>query len=85
MIAYWRWVALGQKIQVYSNLLSIALEREIGLKKEVEQGARAEIVLIESLQNITQRKSLLAKAERDFAIAASEGDVTTLWSSTTSN
>ncbi len=72
MIAYWRWVALGQKIQVYSNLLSIALEREIGLKKEVEQGARAAIVLTESLQNITQRKSLLANAERDFAIAANE-------------
>lgn len=72
MIAYWRWVALGQKTGVYSNLLSIALEREIGLKKEVEQGARAEIVLTESLQNITQRKSLLANAERDFVIAANE-------------
>jgi outer membrane protein TolC len=72
IIAYWRWVALGQKTEVYSNLLSIALEREVGLKREVEQGARAAIVLTESLQNITQRKSLLANAERDFGIAANE-------------
>ncbi|NKB36118.1 MAG: multidrug transporter [Gammaproteobacteria bacterium] len=72
MVAYWRWVALGQKKQVYNNLLSIAEKRDVGLGKEVKEGARAEIVLTESRQNITQRKSLLARAERDFAVAANE-------------
>jgi outer membrane protein TolC len=72
MISYWRWVALGQKKHVYGNLLAIAQKRESGLIKEVKEGARAKIVLTESLQNITQRKSLLAKAERDFAIAANQ-------------
>lgn len=72
MISYWRWVALGQKKHVYNDLLSIAEKRQIGLEKEVANGARAEIVLTENLQNMTQRKSLLATADRDFAIAANE-------------
>ena len=72
MVAYWRWVALGQKREVYRELLSIAEKRNDGLAKEVEQGARARIVLTESLQNITQRKALLAKSDRDVAMAANE-------------
>ncbi|MFK8066897.1 MAG: TolC family protein [Gammaproteobacteria bacterium] len=72
MIAYWRWVALGQKKKVYNDLLSIAEKRQIALETEVEKGARARIVLTENLQNITQRKSLVAVAQRDVATAANE-------------
>ncbi len=72
LVAYWRWVALGQKQLVYENLLNIALEREVGLEREVERGARAQIVLTENRQNITRRQSLLAASTRDFAIAANE-------------
>lgn len=72
MIAYWRWVALGQKKKVYKDLLLIAQKRQLGLEKKVEKGAHAKIVLTENLQNMTQRKSLVANAQRDVAIAANE-------------
>jgi len=72
VVSYWRWVALGQKQQVYNELLELALARQTGLKREVESGARPRIVLTENLQNITRRKSLLATAKRDFNVAANE-------------
>ncbi len=72
MIAYWRWVALGHKTRVYMELLSIALDRQVGLEQEVKRGARPEIFLTENMQNITRRKSLLAAAQRDFNQAAND-------------
>lgn len=72
LVAYWRWVALGQKRKVYENLVNIALEREVGLEREVRQGARAAIVVTENRQNIIRRQSLLAAAKRDFNMAAND-------------
>ena len=72
LIAYWRWVALGQKQLVYEELLNIAVQRQKGLEQEVKRGARPEIVLTENRQNITRRQSLLSTAQRDFNIAANE-------------
>ena len=72
LIAYWRWVALGQKKNVYQDLLDIALERQVGLEQEVERGARPRIVLTENLQNIMRRKTLLATSLRDFNKAAND-------------
>lgn len=66
LVAYWRWVAAGQELDVYENLLRIALEREGGLKTEVESGRRARIFLTENRQNITRRQTLVATAERAF-------------------
>lgn len=72
LVAYWRWVALGHKRRVYEELLDIAMTRQLGLEQEVRQGAKPQIVLTENLQNITQRKSLLATSQRDFDVAANE-------------
>jgi outer membrane protein TolC len=66
LVAYWEWVAAGQQLDIYENLLTIALEREKGLKREVESGRRAEIFLTENAQNITRRRTLVTTAERDF-------------------
>lgn len=68
--AYWRWVADGQQLAVYENLLSIALDREKGLEREVSSGRRAEIFLTENKQNITRRRTLATSARRDFRVAA---------------
>jgi outer membrane protein TolC len=68
--AYWRWVATGQQLAVYDNLLRIALQREQGLEREVDSGRRAAIFLTENRQNITRRQTLATAARRDFRIAA---------------
>jgi outer membrane protein TolC len=70
--AYWRWVATGQQLAVYDNLLRIALQREQGLEREVDSGRRAAIFLTENRQNITRRQTLATAARRDFRIAANK-------------
>ncbi|MFK7886368.1 MAG: TolC family protein [Gammaproteobacteria bacterium] len=68
--AYWKWVAAGQALGVYRDLLSIAERRDTGLRKQLDQGAIAAIFVTENLQNITRRQSFVMSAERDFRQAA---------------
>ncbi|MEO0057361.1 MAG: hypothetical protein RIT17_811 [Pseudomonadota bacterium] len=68
--AYWRWVAAGQEIRVFEELLEIAEARQIGLTREVSEGGRARIALTENEQNLLQRRSLLEQARRDFQTAS---------------
>ena len=72
LAAYWRWVAAGQKLAVYENLLAIALEREAGLEREVNSGRRAAIFITENRQNITRRQTLATSARRDFRVAGNQ-------------
>jgi len=68
--AYWRWVAAGEEIRVFEELLEIAEARQIGLGREVSEGARARIALTENEQNLLRRRTLLEQARRDFATAS---------------
>lgn len=68
--AYWRWVAAGEEIRVFEELLEIAEARQIGLTREVNEGARARIALTENEQNLLARRSLLEEAKRSFLTAA---------------
>lgn len=68
--AYWRWVAAGEEIHVFEELLEIAEARQIGLAREVSEGARARIALTENEQNLLRRRSLLEQAKRNFATAS---------------
>ncbi|AOL95629.1 TolC family protein [Porphyrobacter sp. LM 6] len=68
--AYWRWVAAGEEIRVFEELLEIAEARQIGLTREVSEGARARIALTENEQNLLARRSLLEDAKRNFLTAA---------------
>ncbi|MFT4873929.1 TolC family protein [Congregibacter sp.] len=72
LAAYWRWVAAGQELAVYDNLLRIALERETGLEREVSSGRRAAIFITENRQNITRRQTLMTASRRDFQMAANQ-------------
>ena len=69
-IAYWRWVAAGRRLNIYRQLLDNAIARNEGLEREIRQGARAAIFLTENQQNITRRRALVVRAERDLALAA---------------
>nr|WP_050750422.1 TolC family protein [Erythrobacter sp. NAP1] len=68
--AYWRWVAAGEEIRVYEELLEIAEARAVGLSREVRLGARAQVDLIENEQNVLRRRTLLREAQRNFTMAA---------------
>lgn len=68
--AYGQWVAAGQQVRVYRDLLALAQERQYGIRRQVQLGARASILLTENEQNLLRRKSLLVTAERDLANAA---------------
>jgi outer membrane protein TolC len=68
--AYWRWVAAGEEIRVFEELLEIAEARQIGLTREVGEGARARIALTENEQNLLRRRTLLEEAKRNFTVAS---------------
>ena len=68
--AYWRWVAAGNEIRVYEQLLEIAEGRAIGLERQVRAGASPRIALTENEQNVIRRRTLLAEARRNFATAS---------------
>jgi len=68
--AYWRWVATGNEIRVYEELLEIAEARAIGLERQVRAGASPRIALTENEQNVIRRRTLLAEARRNFITAA---------------
>lgn len=68
--AYWRWVGAGEEIRVFEELLEIAEARQIGLTREVNEGARARIALTENEQNLLRRRTLLEEAKRNFLTAA---------------
>ena len=68
--AYGQWVAAGQQVRVYKALVGLAEDRQDGIRRQVQLGARAAILLTENQQNLLRRKSLLVAAERDLANAA---------------
>lgn len=68
--AYWRWVAAGEQISVYEELLEIAEARAIGLSREIRLGATPRIALTENQQNVLRRRTLLQEAQRDFITAS---------------
>jgi len=68
--AYWRWVAAGEEIRVFEELLEIAEARQVGLTREFNEGARPRIALTENEQNLLRRRTLLEQAKRDFLTAS---------------
>lgn len=68
--AYGQWVAAGQQVRIYRDLVGLAEDRQDGIRRQVQLGARAAILLTENQQNLLRRQSLLVSAERDLANAA---------------
>lgn len=68
--AYWRWVMAGYQKRVYERLLAIAEIRQKALQRQVDQGAVADIYLLENQQNLMRRQGLLAAAKQRLQRAA---------------
>lgn len=68
--AYQAWVVAGLRMQVYRDLLSLATERQASIERQIQLGARPDILGTENRQNIVRRQTLLVRAEQDLAAAA---------------
>jgi outer membrane protein TolC len=68
--AYNQWVAAGLRRSVYRDLLQLARDRQSGLRRQVQAGARPGIILTENEQNILRRETLVVRAEQELAVAA---------------
>ena len=63
---YWTWVAQGEVVKVYQNLLDISLKRDKGIRRRIKKGDLAKIYQYESRQYILKRQINLFNAQRDF-------------------
>jgi outer membrane protein TolC len=68
--AYLVWVAAGQRLGVFRQLLALAEERQAGFQRQVESGARPQILLAENEQTILRRRALVVESERALEAAA---------------
>lgn len=68
--AYQNWVAAGLRLRAYRDLLDLSQNRRGGLARQVELGARPDILLAENDQNLVRRRALVVRAEGDFQAAA---------------
>ncbi len=70
LTTYYTWLASGTQLAIYRNLLNIALEREKGLERRVEEGDVAEILIVENRQNILRRQTLVVESQRQLKASA---------------
>lgn len=68
--AYQNWVAAGLRLRAYRSLLDLAEERRGGIARQVQLGARPQILLTETDQNIVRRRALAVRSDQEFAAAA---------------
>lgn len=68
--AYQTWVAAGQRLRAYRDLLDLSERRRGGLARQIQLGARPDILLTENDQNLVRRRGLVVRAEGDFRAAA---------------
>ena len=68
--AYQNWVANGLRLRAYRDLLDLSENRRGALARQVQLGARPEILLAENDQNLVRRRALVVRAEGDFQAAA---------------
>lgn len=69
--AYWEWVAAGRMLTLSQDLLQRAQTRDVGLRREVEAGARPRIDLLDNARALAKRRASVAKARGEL-VAASE-------------
>ncbi|MEZ6073658.1 MAG: TolC family protein [Pirellulales bacterium] len=69
-VAYWNWVAAGANQRIAQGLLDLAVERNKGLKAQVEAQEKAPIDLVDNRRMIVSRESKLIEAQRKLQQAA---------------
>jgi outer membrane protein TolC len=72
MQAYVEWLAAGQALAVYRDLLQLAEARSDGLDIRVQEGDLANVYLNENRQYILRRRGFVVDAERKLVAAANK-------------
>jgi len=67
---YWEWVASGQSVAAYKNLLALAKKRVEQIQERVKAGDLAEIARINNSQLIAKRETKVIEAERKLQKSA---------------
>lgn len=70
--AYAEWLASGNILRVYADLLQLAEERQRNLLSRIKAGDAARIQATENEQNLVKRKAMLNEAKRDFVKRSNE-------------
>ncbi|MBG6120608.1 MULTISPECIES: TolC family protein [unclassified Sphingobium] len=68
--AYQKWVAAGLKLKAYEALLALAGGRTDGIERQVQLGAKPDILLTENEANLVRRQAFVDEARQDFRAAA---------------
>lgn len=68
--AYWTWVASGLRLDIERTLLDLALERDAGLRRQIELGATEALIGVDNRRVILAREVRVVTAERAFQAAA---------------
>ncbi|WP_278373686.1 TolC family protein [Sphingobium xenophagum] len=68
--AYQKWVAAGLKLKAYEALLALAGGRTDGIERQVQLGAKPDILLTENEANLVRRQAFVVEARQDFRAAA---------------
>lgn len=63
-IAYWNWVAAGQRVRIAKQNLDIADSRQSGIEQRVAKGETAAIDIVDNERLIVSRRAKLIEAER---------------------
>lgn len=71
-VAYYGWVAAGQRLQLAEELLRVAKDRDAGIAEQVKRGASAPIVQIDNQRLVVSREIAVVQALRRFQAAAIE-------------
>lgn len=72
VLAYWEWLAAGEKERIARSLLALAETRQSALESAVQEGLIAEIVLVDNQRLLAERRALLIDMERRLQQAAIE-------------
>lgn len=68
--AYWTWVAAGLRLEIERTLLELAIERDVGLRRQIELGATEELIGADNRRVILAREGRVVAAERALEKAA---------------
>lgn len=68
--AYLTWIAAGQRLRIFRQLLDLARERQLGLQRSYQAGLRPRIVLTENDQIVLRRQAMVVQSEQAIANAA---------------
>lgn len=70
MVGYHNWVAAGLRLRVAEDLLGVAKERQDAIRRQIERGLSAPVVLQENQQMVVSRELAVVRARRRFEAAA---------------